>query len=122
MSNGKGNPPCFVQVLEMCGTVNAVRCKVGKKYWKEAGVEHKIDLMIAPAVQSMEKLLADGHEGTFDFIFIDADKLLAQTWNFSLSNVPNEMSQPIGGPACCQYLQSLVLGNRRHRGLQRNPF
>mmetsp|Transcript_9512 Transcript_9512/g.21813 ORF Transcript_9512/g.21813 Transcript_9512/m.21813 type:complete len:232 (+) Transcript_9512:65-760(+) len=54
--------------------VSADYCEVGKKYWKEAGVEHKIDLMIAPAVQSMEKLLADGHEGTFDFIFIDADK------------------------------------------------
>mmetsp|Transcript_164 Transcript_164/g.441 ORF Transcript_164/g.441 Transcript_164/m.441 type:complete len:232 (-) Transcript_164:142-837(-) len=54
--------------------VSADFCEVGRRYWKEAGVEQKIELMIAPAVQSMAKLLASGHEGTFDFIFIDADK------------------------------------------------
>lgn len=48
---------------------------IAKKYWKEAGVEHKIQLQLAPAEQTLNQLLAQGYENHFDFIFIDADKL-----------------------------------------------
>ena len=47
---------------------------VGRRYWKEAGVEHKIDLHIRPALETLRQLIADGHQGSFDLAFIDADK------------------------------------------------
>ena len=42
-------------------------------YWKEAGVDSKIDLRIGPALDAMDRMIAAG-EGPFDFVFIDADK------------------------------------------------
>ena len=58
-----------------------IACDVSEEFtsqarhlWKQAGVEHKIDLRLAPALQTLDALIAGGEAGTFDFAFIDADK------------------------------------------------
>jgi predicted O-methyltransferase YrrM len=45
-----------------------------KRYWKEAGIAHKIDLRVGPAAETLQRLNQEGGQSSFDFAFIDADK------------------------------------------------
>jgi predicted O-methyltransferase YrrM len=48
--------------------------RVGRPYWKRAGVDHKIELVLEPAVNTLDARIAAGQGGQYDFAFIDADK------------------------------------------------
>ena len=60
-------------VLVACD-VNPEWVDVGRSFWREAGVEDRIDVRIGPAMDTLRSLVSEGHARSFDFAFIDADK------------------------------------------------
>ena len=70
---------CMAMALPADGLI--VACDINKdytdiarRYWQKAGVADKINLILAPAIQTLDKLLAQGEQETYDFVFVDADK------------------------------------------------
>lgn len=67
--------------LALADDAKIIACDVNKewttlaqRYWREAGVAHKFDLRLAPALQTLQGLIDEQRQGSFDFAFIDADK------------------------------------------------
>jgi len=58
----------------VCCDVSAEWTAIGRRYWQEAELAARIDLHIAPALETLQKLLDENAAKTFDFAFIDADK------------------------------------------------
>lgn len=57
-----------------CCDVSEPFTTLARKYWAKAGLTDRINLRLAPALDTLNQLLAGGHAGTFDYVFIDADK------------------------------------------------
>jgi caffeoyl-CoA O-methyltransferase len=57
-----------------CCDVSEEFTAIAREHWREAGVDERVKLLLGPADKSLEKLLADGQAGIYDFAYIDADK------------------------------------------------
>jgi caffeoyl-CoA O-methyltransferase len=60
--------------LVACDT-NEEWTAIAQRYWDQAGITHKINLQLGPALKTLQKLLEKGEEEQFDAAFIDADKV-----------------------------------------------
>jgi caffeoyl-CoA O-methyltransferase len=55
--------------------INDEYTRIGRPFWEQAGVAHKIELQLRAALQTLDARLAAGEAGQYDFAFIDADKV-----------------------------------------------
>ncbi len=58
----------------LCCDIDAYWTGIARRYWQEAGVDKRIQLHLAPALDTLQSLLREQEQGQFDLAFIDADK------------------------------------------------
>ena len=58
----------------VCCDISEEYTAVARRYWKEAGVEDRIDLRLGPATETLGRLLGRRARASQDLAFIDADK------------------------------------------------
>ena len=58
----------------VCCDINAEWTAIGQRHWTQAGVDARIELRLAPALDTLRELNARDGAGSYDFAFIDADK------------------------------------------------
>lgn len=66
----KSDPECQVIACDVTDKYE----EFARRFWKKAGVDHLITFRIAPASKTLDDLISEKKNGTFDFAFIDADK------------------------------------------------
>lgn len=60
--------------LLVCLDVSEEFTAVAQRYWKKAGLENKIQLVVGPAAESLQNLIEDEDQADYDMAFLDADK------------------------------------------------
>ena len=70
---------CLAQAMPehgelVCCDVNKEWTDIGRRFWHDAGVEDRIQLHLAPALETLDRLIENGEMESFDMAFIDADK------------------------------------------------
>jgi predicted O-methyltransferase YrrM len=64
----------------LCCDVSREWTDIARQAWTDAGVADRVELRLAPAVETLDALLADGQGSRFDMAFIDADKANYDTY------------------------------------------
>ena len=57
-----------------CCDISEEFTAIARAHWREAGVAERIELRLAPALETLDALVANGKSATFDFAYVDADK------------------------------------------------
>ncbi|TVZ41771.1 putative O-methyltransferase YrrM [Alteromonadaceae bacterium 2753L.S.0a.02] len=57
-----------------CCEISQECADLARGYWKDAGVDHKAECIVGDAVATVQKLISEGKECSFDFTYIDANK------------------------------------------------
>jgi caffeoyl-CoA O-methyltransferase len=105
----------------ICCDVSKDYTAVARRHWDKAGVASKIELRLGPALDTLDKLIAAGGSGAYDFILIDADKsgydayyerglvLLRPGGLIAIDNVlwGGAVAEPSGGGADTKALRAL---------------